>query len=195
MDVRLKVEKMPTDSLVPYAGNAKEHPEWQVGQIAASIEQFGFCDPVGIWHDEDGSPVIVEGHGRVLAAKSLGIREVPVVTLDHLDDEGRRAYTLAHNQTTMTSGFDPEKLSAELSDLAIDMSAFGFDMNELVGLESCDGITEDVAPEPSDEGEPQVKVGELWRLGDHYLLCGDATNIDDVAKLLRGGGGGITAPD
>ena len=122
---------VPTDELVPYAGNAKEHPDWQVDQIAASIDQFGFSDPVGVWHDADGNAVIVEGHGRVLAAKRLGIERLPVVTLDHLDDEGRRAYTLAHNRLTTNTGYDQELLDAELAAITdIDMADFGFDAKE-----------------------------------------------------------------
>ena len=125
----LRVYEVPTGELVPYAGNAKEHPDWQVGQIVASIERFGFSDPVGVWHDPEGRPVIVEGHGRVMAAKELGMESVPCVALDHLDDEGRRAYALAHNQLTMNSGWDDLALSDELADLAdMDMGDFGFDV-------------------------------------------------------------------
>lgn len=128
MQPNLAVKMVPTDELVPYAGNAKEHPDWQVGQIAASIEQFGFDDPVGIWHNEQGQPVIVEGHGRVLAAKELGIEQVPTIALDHLDDEGRRAYTLAHNKLTTNTGYDADVLAAELDAISgIDMTAFGFE--------------------------------------------------------------------
>lgn len=127
----LAVTMADTDELVPYAGNAKEHPDWQVEQIAASIDQFGFNDPVGIWHDHDGAPIIVEGHGRVLAAKELGIKRVPIVTLDHLDDEGRRAYTLAHNKLTTNTGYDADVLAAELAGIEnIDMADFGFDASE-----------------------------------------------------------------
>ena len=134
---RLKVVTMRTDELVPYAGNAKEHPEWHVSQIADSIDQFGFNDPIGVWHDPEGNPVIVEGHGRLLAARHLGMREVPVVFLDHLDDEGRRAYTLVHNQLTMNTGFDFGALDAELAKIVdIDMSQFGFDGVELPDIDN-----------------------------------------------------------
>lgn len=127
----LKVRMVPTGGLVPYVGNAKRHPEWQVEQIVASIEAFGFNDPIAVWHDVAGHPVIVEGHGRLLAAKRLGMEEVPVVTLDHLDDEGRRAYTLAHNQTNLTTGFDLQMLDAELDAIeGFDMAEFGFEVEE-----------------------------------------------------------------
>ena len=123
----LKTVKVKTAELVPYAGNAKEHPDWQVGQIVQSIKEFGFNDPIGAWHNDAGEPVIVEGHGRLLAAKELGIDEVPVVFLDHMDDEARRAYTLVHNQTTMNTGFDELVLNAELNGLeAFSMEDYGF---------------------------------------------------------------------
>ena len=124
----LRVSMTRTDELVPYARNSKEHPEWQIDQIAASIEEFGFSDPIGIWHDESGFPVIVEGHGRVLAAKLLGIEEVPTICLDHLDDEGRKAYGIVQNKLNMDTGFDMSVLEDELSDIVdIDMTAYGFD--------------------------------------------------------------------
>lgn len=110
----LTVSMTPTSELVAYAGNAKMHDDEQVRQIAQSIEDFGFNDPVGIWHDADGTPVIVEGHGRVLASELLGMEELPTIALDHLTDAQRRAYVHVHNQTTLTSGFDIEVLCREL---------------------------------------------------------------------------------
>lgn len=178
----LRVYEVPTGELVPYAGNAKEHPDWQVGQIVASIERFGFSDPVGVWHDPDGRPVIVEGHGRVMAAKELGMESVPCVALDHLDDEGRRAYALAHNQLTMNSGWDDLALSDELADLAdMDMGDFGFD----VGGEVADAA--DVAEVDVPEDVTAVcGRGQVWRLGRHRLMCGDSTSADDVDRLMGG---------
>lgn len=125
----LSKNMMRVSQLVPYAGNAKEHPEWQVDEIANSIQAFGFNDPVAVWEDVAGHWVIVEGHGRLLAAKKLGMDEVPVIRLDNLDDEGRRAYTLAHNKLTMNTGFDLKTLDIELSNiLGFDMSEFGFEV-------------------------------------------------------------------
>lgn len=185
MQPELSVTMMPTSELVPYAGNAKEHPDWQIGQIAASIEQFGFNDPVGIWHNPDGDPVIVEGHGRVLAAKMLGIENLPTVTLDHLDDEGRRAYTLAHNKLTTNTGYDEGVLASELDAIeGIDMSEFGFDAPII--LEELDGVREDSLPEAVDVAS-RASLGDVWMLGDHVLLCGDATKAEDVAKVMQGG--------
>lgn len=135
----LEIEFVRTDELVPYARNTKEHPDWQVDQIAASIEEFGFSDPIGVWHDENGLPVIVEGHGRLLAAKKLGIDRVPTISLDHLDDEGRRAYGLVQNKLNMNTGFDMDMLSVELDAITdIDMSQFDFDVSvdgEFEGLQ------------------------------------------------------------
>ena len=120
----MEIEYMRTDALRAYAGNAKEHPPEQVDQIAESIRQFGFNDPIAVWGKDN---TVVEGHGRLAAAKQIGITEVPVIRLDHLDDEQRRAYTLAHNQLTLNSGYDMDALRAELEAIdSIDMAAFDF---------------------------------------------------------------------
>lgn len=125
---KLQIEYVSIDSIKPYEGNAKEHPELQIEQIKASMQEFGNIDPIGIWHGE-----IVEGHGRYMAAKELGYAEVPVIRLDDLTDEQRRAYALVHNQLTMNSGFDMEALEAELASISdIDMSVYAFDMDEEV---------------------------------------------------------------
>ena len=108
--MQLKIEYLSPEELRPYANNAKLHPDSQIEQIANSIKEFDFADPIGIWGDNE----VVEGHGRLLAALRLGLTSVPVIRLDHLTDEQRRAYALAHNQTTLTSGGDADKLLAEL---------------------------------------------------------------------------------
>ena len=124
----LSVDFVAIDELVPYARNAKLHPDEQVAAIAASIERFGNCDPVGVWTNAQGALEIVEGHGRVLALKRLGRSECPVIRLDHLDDDARRAYTHIHNQTTMSSGFEPMTLAAEMAELPdFDWEEFGFE--------------------------------------------------------------------
>ncbi|SEB43911.1 ParB/Srx family N-terminal domain-containing protein [Atopobium minutum] len=124
---KIEVTELPVDELVPYANNAKEHPQKQIDEIAESISTFGNCDPIGVWHNEDGEPEIVEGHGRVLALKKLGITTAPVIYLDHLTDEQRRAYTHVHNQTTMSSGFDYDTLVADMDNLNMDWEALGFE--------------------------------------------------------------------
>lgn len=123
----LTVEEVPTDALVPYARNAKVHTNEQVEQIVRSIEEFGFNDPIAVWHNEDGAMEIIEGHGRVMAAKKLGLDVLPVVTLDHLTNEQRRAYTHVHNQLTMNTGWDLDTLSFDLDELDFDFEGFGFD--------------------------------------------------------------------
>lgn len=134
----LRQDMMRVSELVPYAGNAKRHPDWQVSQIASSIRAFGFNDPVAVWQDVAGHWVVVEGHGRLLAARELGMDEVPVIRLDHLDDEARRAYTLAHNKLTMNTDFDAQMLDFELDAIeGFDMAEFGFEV-EMPGIASQD---------------------------------------------------------
>lgn len=124
----LSVEEVSTDELIPYARNAKIHTNEQIDQICSSIEEFGFNDPVAVWDGPEGTE-IVAGHGRVMAAKKLGMTKVPIIRLDHMDDKERKAYGLAHNKTTMNTGWDFAKLDAELDELAgeFDMGDFGFD--------------------------------------------------------------------
>ena len=143
---KLKVERARVDDLVPYVGNAKMHPAEQVDQIAASIERFGFSDPVGVWTNPDGALEIVEGHGRVMAAKLLGIDEVPVIRLDHLDDDARRAYVHVHNQITLSSGFDLGTLAAELDSIQ------GFEWEDF-GLGSMSSVSFDGPAEFKEFGE------------------------------------------
>lgn len=127
-DPELKIYELPVADLVPYARNAKEHSAAQVDTIAASIEEFGNCDPIAVWHNDKGEPEIVEGHGRLLALKKLGHEYAPVIYLDHLSDEQRRAYTHVHNQTTLNSGFDVELLDDDIEQLDFDWASFGFDI-------------------------------------------------------------------
>lgn len=121
--MKLKVEYIPIDSIKPYENNAKIHTDEQIEQIKRSIEEFGMNDPIGIWRDN----IIIEGHGRLMALKELGYKEVPVIRLDDLTDDQRKAYTLVHNKLTMNTDFDIEKLDLELSQLNFDMQDFGFD--------------------------------------------------------------------
>ena len=122
----LKIEYLPVEDLVPYQNNARKHTNTDVSAIAKSIEMFGFDDPIGIWKGN----VIIEGHGRLMAAKQLGMETVPVIRLDHLTDEERRSYALVHNKTAEMSGWDFEKLELELSELPeIDMADFGFELD------------------------------------------------------------------
>lgn len=176
--MKLKIEYVDINSIKPYKNNAKLHPPEQIEQIKKSIEQFGMDDPIGIWKDE-----IVEGHGRLIACKELGYTEVPIIRLDHLTDEERKAYTLAHNKLTMNSDFDFNLLNEELDNiLNIDMSDFGFDID--LGLDEEQEIIEDEVPEVPEE--PKAKLGDIYQLGNHRLMCGDSTKEEDVAKLMNG---------
>ena len=123
--MELKIEYLPIETIAPYENNAKVHTAEQIEQIKKSIEDYGMNDPIGIWHD-----TIVEGHGRLMACLELGYTEVPVIRLDHMTDEQRREYMLVHNQTTMNTGYDFERLDLELESLDFDMSAFGFEFEQ-----------------------------------------------------------------
>lgn len=178
----LEVREMAVAELVPYAHNAKKHPKKQIDQIAESISQFGNCDPIAVWHNADGEAEIVEGHGRVMALKQLGIEMAPVIFLDHLTDEQRRAYTHVHNQTTLSSGFDYDALVEDMDNLNMDWEALGF-QEFLPKLD--DEI--DATDELPEVVHCRAKPGEIWLLGCHRVMCGDATNPEDMEKL-RGGG-------
>ena len=173
-----------TDELIPYINNARTHSPEQVTQIAASIKEFGFCNPVLI--DKDSG--IIAGHGRVMAAQKLGLETVPTIELSHLTDIQRKAYILADNRLAEKSGWDDELLRlelGELQDLDFDLSLIGFDDFDLTIDEIPAALTdEDEVPEPPDE--PVTKLGDVWLLGNHRLMCGDSTSIDAVDKLMNG---------
>ena len=179
--MKLEIEYVDIESIKPYKNNAKLHPQEQIEQIKKSIEQFGMDDPIGIWKDE-----IVEGHGRLIACKELGYTEVPIIRLDHLTNEERKAYTLAHNKLTMNSDFDLDILNEELMNFdTIDMKDFGFDMDLDMNQEP-EVIEDDYNIEENIPEEPKAKRGDIYQLGNHRLMCGDSTNPEDVEKL--GGG-------
>ncbi len=179
----IKIERLKIDTIKPYENNAKMHPDEQVEQIAESIRKFGMVDPIGVWSADN---IIVEGHGRLMACMKLGVKEVPVIRLDHLTDEERRAYALAHNQTTLNSGFDPEQLRVELSDIKdIDMDSLGFDMEKIMSTEAEE---DDYIPDPPKT--PKSKLGQIYQLGKHRVMCGDSTNPQDVKRLSGGGTAG-----
>lgn len=181
----LHIEYVPVDDLKPYDKNARKHGDFDVDAIAESIRKFGFNDPIGVWGKDN---LIVEGHGRLLASKKLGMKKVPIIHLDHLSDEQRRAYALAHNKTAENSEWDMEMLAEELESLNdagldLDMSSFGFDKAPEVE-KTVDDIEEDEPPEPPET--PVSTRGTIWVLGAHRLMCGDSTNAEDVAKLMDG---------
>lgn len=176
----LKLVYLPVDSLTPYDNNARKHTEHDIEAIKESIKQSGgFNDPIGIWGENN---LIVEGHGRLIAAKELGISEVPCIRLDHLTDEERRKYTLLHNQTNSLSDWDFSKLEEELADLDFGNFDFGFETDTSDEKEGNE-ITED---EPPADVETRCKEGGLWLLGNHRLICGDSTDAEIIEKLLAG---------
>ena len=187
----LDVQNQPIDKLIPYARNARTHSPEQVAEIAASIKEFGFNNPVLLRDDF----TIIAGHGRVLAARKLGMDTVPAIFLSHLTEAQARAYVLADNQLATHAGWEADMLKLELDDL----SGLGFDP-ELLGFSDADLAALLVQTiEPTDvDAEPQVdraeelrvkwgvETGQLWRLGEHRILCGDSTLADDVTRALDG---------
>lgn len=151
-DTNLQVEYVSTDELQEYKNNSKLHPSSQIDQIASSIEEFGFNSPILAWHNDDGEPEIVAGHGRLMAARKLGMEELPVVFLDHMDEEHRRAYILVDNQLTMNSGFDFGILQGELEAITnINMDNFGFVEVDMPDID--DLFVDDNSADDEEEGE------------------------------------------
>jgi DNA modification methylase len=183
----LQIKKIPVEKLIPYVRNSRTHSDAQVAQIAASIKEFGWTNPILV----DGENGIIAGHGRLLAARKLGAKEVPVIELSHLTESQKRAYVIADNQLAMNAGWDTAMLTLELADLKeseFDLDLIGFDAKELEKLlepEQVDGLTdEDAVPDAPDE--PKTKLGDIYQLGNHRLMCGDSTSIDAVEKLMDG---------
>lgn len=174
---KLEITYVPVADLVPYAGNAKRHPEEQVAQIACSIMEFGNCDPIAVWHDNDGTALIVEGHGRVMALDQLGVKMAPVISLDHLTDAQRRAYTHVHNQTTLSSGFDLETLDAEIEELSsFDWESFGFDVPGIEWDADVPELTDDTYDAPEHDMLRCPKCNHVDRK-EHFIKVGTDEDI------------------
>lgn len=185
-----KLEHLPLDGLIPYAQNARTHSEAQVSQIAGSIREYGFTNPVLI--SDDGT--IIAGHGRVMAARQLGMAEVPCLRLSHLTDTQRRAYILADNKLALSAGWDEELLKLELGalrDEGVDLGLTGFDAGEIDALFLGDDVEEQGLigdDETPGAGDGFVsRRGDIWVLGDHRVMCGDSTDIGMVAELCSDG--------
>ena len=176
----LKIEYIDVAKLKPYDKNTRKHEDYDVSQIAKSIEQYGFNDPIGIWGKDN---IIVEGHGRLLAAKKLGMTEVPCIRLDDLTDEQRREYAIMHNKTAELSTWDFDLLAEDIGEL--DFSGFDIDWGLPSDVDEKE-IIEDEAPEVDEEHEPITKLGDIWQLGRHKLICGDSTDTATVEKLMDG---------
>jgi DNA modification methylase len=179
----LTIEHRPIGDLIPYARNARTHSEAQVAMIAGSIREFGFTNPVLV----DGEDGIIAGHGRVMAARQLGLASVPVIELGHLTPAQKQAYILADNRLAEQAGWDRDLLAlelGELEDLGVDLTTLGFDVGEI------DALLRGVEPDPREEvipmapAAPVSREGDLWLLGGHRLICGDATDPNAVGLLL-----------
>lgn len=182
-----KIEYVEVEKLIPYARNSRTHSDEQVAQICGSIKEFGFTNPVLI----DGDGLIIAGHGRTMAAQRLDMKEVPCLRLDYLTEAQKKAYVIADNKLALNAGWDDEMLALELGDLKdldFDLSLTGFDddeLNKLLVEAVNEGLVdEDEAPPPPDE--PISKLGDIWQLGSHRVMCGDSTSIDAVDKLMEG---------
>ena len=176
----LKIEYVDVVKLKPYDKNTRKHEDYDVSQIAKSIERYGFNDPIGIWGKDN---IIVEGHGRLLAAKKLGMDKVPCIRLDDLTDEQRREYAILHNKTAELSSWDFDLLAEDIGEL--DFSGFDIDWGLPADVEETE-IVEDEAPEVDEESEPICKLGDIWQLGRNKLICGDSTDKATVERLMDG---------
>ena len=175
----IKVEYVSIDKIKPYQRNARKHDSKSIEVIANSISEFGMADPIAVWGKEN---IVIEGHGRLLALKQLGYDKAPIIHLDYLTDEQRRAYTLAHNKTAEFSEWDMELLTDEAESIFnIDLSDFGFDLSDDEEEET--KVIEDEVPQ---EVEPVAKMGDIWQLGRHRLMCGNSLEQTDIDKLLNG---------
>ncbi len=181
----LEVQHRRLDELLPYGKNARTHSDEQVALIAGSIRSFGFTNPVLV----DGGNGIIAGHGRVMAARKLGLASVPVIELSHLNERDKRALIIADNKLAERAGWDNALLAleaGELAEMGVDLASLGFtagDLDALMVAEGADPREEDIPEVPVD---PVTRLGDLWCLGSHRVLCGDATDRQAVARLLDG---------
>jgi len=183
----MKITVKKVDSLIPYVKNSRTHSPDQVAQIAASIKEFGWTNPILV----DGDNGIIAGHGRLMAARKLGHKEVPTIELKDLTETQKKAYIIADNRLALNAGWDNEMLTIELNDLLADgfaLDILGFDPKEIAALlepEVVEGLTdEDAVPDVPEV--PKTKLGDIYQLGNHRLMCGDSTSIDAVDKLMDG---------
>ena len=181
----IQIKYKTLDDLIPYVGNSRTHSDEQVAQIASSIKEFGWTNPVLL----DGDNGVIAGHGRILAARKLGQTEIPTIELSHLSNAQKKAYVIADNKLALNAGWNEAVLLAEfegLKDAGFDLSLTGFSEDEIKSLdpEIVEGLTdEDKVPEAPVE--PKTKLGNIYKLGNHRLMCGDSTSIDAVEKLLQ----------
>jgi ParB-like nuclease domain len=195
MTPNLQIEYRPIDALLPYARNPRTHSPEQIAKIAASIVEFGWTQPILV----DGDNGIIAGHGRLAAARKLELVEVPVIELDHLSPAQKRAYVIADNRLALDAGWDDELLAlelAELSEAGYDLLLTGFEDDELAKMladlgddgaapeQDSDPEADDEVPEPPKQ--PISRTGDVWQLGPHRLICGDASDPVAIATLMQG---------
>jgi site-specific DNA-methyltransferase (adenine-specific) len=183
----MQIQEVAVEALIPYAKNSRTHSDAQVAQIAASIKEFGWTNPILI----DGTKGIIAGHGRLMAARKLGYSKVPVIELKDMTESQKKAYVIADNQLAMNAGWDMDLLKIEVADLdkdGFDLELLGFDskmLDSLLAPEVTEGLTdEDAVPEVPKE--PKTKLGDVYILGEHRLMCGDSTSIEAVETLTQG---------
>jgi DNA modification methylase len=192
----MQIEKRQLSELIPYINNSRKHSDDQVTQIAASIKEFGWTNPILV----DGDNGIIAGHGRIMAAKKLGMTEVPVIELAHLSKEQRKALIIADNKLALNSDWDSNLLAIELKDLqdlGFDLNLTGFADKELADIlkpDQVEGLTDEDAV-PDTPIEPKTKPGDIYQLGNNRLMCGDSTNIDQVEKLMDGNKASLVITD
>lgn len=184
MTDKLAIKYKKTADLIPYARNSRTHSDVQVAQIAASIKEFGWTNPVLL----DGENGIIAGHGRLLAAHKLGHDQVPTIELGHMNENQKRAYIIADNKLALNAGWDNEMLITEFADLleaGYEMELTGFTMEEIEALKPVElnaGLTDDDEAPPVPL-EPKTKLGDIYQMGKHRLMCGDSTSIEHLEKL------------
>jgi site-specific DNA-methyltransferase (adenine-specific) len=184
MEIEVKYRKV--EDLIPYVNNSRKHSDEQVAQIASSIKEFGWTNPILI----DGTNSIIAGHGRLMAARKLKMEEVPTIELSHLTDTQRKALVIADNKLALNADWDTTLLTIELDELLKDgfaLDILGFNADELTALlepEQVEGLTdEDSVPEVPEE--PKTKLGDIYQLGNHRLMCGDSCSVTDMDKLVN----------
>jgi len=184
--MQLNVKYRKVEDLIPYVNNSRKHSDEQIAQISASIKEFGWTNPILI----DGTNSIIAGHGRLMAARKLKMDEVPTIELGHLTDTQRKALIIADNKLALNADWDNTLLTIELDELLKDgfaLDILGFNQDELAALlepEQIEGLTdEDAVPDVPEE--PKTKLGDIYQLGNHRLMCGDSCSITDMDKLVN----------
>ena len=183
----MKIQEIEIEKLIPYARNSRTHSDEQVAQIAASIKEFGWTNPILV----DGEAGIIAGHGRLAAARKLGLKKIPVIELSHLSSTQKKALIIADNKLALNAGWDNDMLALEFEELELegfDLALTGFDEKEIDALtpeQINEGLTdEDAVPDVPDE--PKTKLGDIYQLGKHRLMCGDSCSVTDMEKLCDG---------